>query len=75
LLQFENVGPTYLLHKMRYFVFLLAISLEIEKFTLYTGPKPPSPSLLLNEKPLVALAIVVNWNRGSSKSSFGPLSI
>jgi hypothetical protein len=31
--------------------------------------------LLLNEKPLVALAIVVNWNRGSSKSSFGPLSI
>jgi hypothetical protein len=42
---------------------------------LYTGPKPPSPILLFNEKPLVALAIVVNWNRGSSMSSIGPLSI
>jgi hypothetical protein len=37
-------------------------------FTLYTGPKPPSPSLLSFEKLLVASIIVERLKKGSSKS-------
>jgi len=37
--------------------------------TLYTGPKPPSPSLLLFEKASVACAIVLMSNIGNSISS------
>lgn len=35
--------------------------------TLYTGPKPPSPSLLSIEKLSVASLIVLKSNNGNSK--------
>jgi hypothetical protein len=39
-------------------------------FTLYTGPKPPSPNFMLFEKLSVALAMVAKSNIGNSISSF-----
>jgi len=37
--------------------------------TLYTGPKPPWPSMLSSEKSLVTHVIVSKSNKGSSRSS------
>jgi hypothetical protein len=42
-------------------------------FTLYTGPKPPSPSFMLFEKLYVALAMATKSNIGNSISSFPSL--
>ena len=42
------------------------------RFTLYTSPKPPSPSFLMLEKSLVAVAMVARLKNGTSKSSLCP---
>ena len=41
--------------------------------TLYTGPKPPSPSIISREKLLVAFAMLWKSNKGNSRSSFSIL--
>jgi len=43
--------------------------LHIWLFTLYTGPKPPWPSIFSLEKSLVARTIVAKSKKGSSKSA------